>query len=247
MVAKKTRKVNKKTMTVPQLRRAFDHIDSYVAKNPSVEGFCKEWKKTFGKEVSKAAAKEYLNFAAAAAHKKKQRGGAMSPAPLGYDMRAGLDNYGSFPEYVSDGFGFANKDSIAAVCGTENIGVNVPAGLGSNLVGGKRRKGSKTRKSKKQRGGATTTLGQLSNNFSEFLSRPFSPASVPTSWNSVPATFPPSAAQGLPSHGFDIQMLSKGYATNTNMPSPRPEIPVFNFDKSSPTYAAYASPSSVRV
>jgi hypothetical protein len=239
MVAKKTRKVNKKTMTVPQLRRAFDHIDSYVAKNPSVEGFCKEWKKTFGKEVSKAAAKEYLNFAAAAAaaHKKKQRGGAMSPAPLGYDMRAGLDNYG---------FGFANKDSIASGCGTENIGVNVPAGLGSNLVGGKRR-GSKTRKSKKQRGGATTTLGQISNNFSEFLSRPFTPASVPTSWNSVPATFPPSAAQGLPSHGFDIQMLSKGYATNTNMPSPRPEIPVFNFDKSSPTYAAYASPSSVRV
>jgi hypothetical protein len=210
-----------------------------------VDGFCKEWKKVFGKEVTKEAAKEYLNFVAH--HKKKQSGGAavaMNPASLGYDMRAGLDSYGSFPEYVSDGFGFANKDSIASGCGVEDTGANVPAGLGSNFVGGRRKQ---TRKNRKQGGGAATTFQSIMSGLSEFASRPFVPSSIPTNWGSVPATFPPSAAQGLPSRMFDAQMMAKGYNTNANMPSPRPEIHTFDFSPKHATYAAYASPSSYRV
>ena len=233
-MAKKTRKVSKKnnkTMTVPQLRRAFDHIDSVVSKKPSVDSFCKEWKKTFGKEISKSAAKEYLNTVSS------QRGGnstTITPASLGYDMRAGLDKYGSFPEYVSGGFGFANTESCSET-----------PGPGSNLVGGRR--GKNSRKLKKQGGGATSLYSQISNNLSEFMSRPFNIVGTPPNGGDVISSVPPSLAAGLPTRSYDVQTMLKGAETNANMPSPRPEIPNFAFTQSSPVYAAYASPASVRV
>ena len=243
-MVKKTRKINrnkaakntKKSMTIPQLRRAFDHIDAYVAKeSPSVDNFCKEWKKVFGKEVSKSAASEYLQYMGS---HKKQRGGSqsMTPAPLGYEMRAGLDNYGSFPEYISGGFGFANKDSLSSACGNEDISPRLLPATGSNLVGGRRNK--KTRKIRKHAGGGWADTA------AEFVSRPFTAVSAPLSWTSPNPSIPPSIATGLPSMGQDMQMMAKGYATNANMPSPRPEIPSFNLVAKTPIYSAYNSPAS---
>jgi hypothetical protein len=194
---KKASKTKNEGMTVPELRRAFEHIERWTKTHGEgdVAAFQAVWKKTFGKEVSKEAAKDYLQFVKS---KGKQSGGGqlISPAPLGYDLRAGADiPYGSFPPYVSGGFGFANMDSLTAQ--HEDITPKLPAGLGSNLVGGAKKR--KTRKVNKQKGGA---LPSISTAVAEFLTRPFGMSS------------PPTASQ-------DAQMLAKGYA---GFPSPRPEI-----------------------
>ena len=226
-MVRKTRKSNEKgkAMTVPQLRRAFEHIDSFVAKKgTNVDAFRKEWKKTFGKEVSRAAAEDYLKFVGSKKSKKgAQSGGALSlsPAPLGYDLRAGTDTpYGSFPSYVAGGFGFANADSISAACGRENITPRLPADLGSNKVGGGRRK---TRKTKRQGGGGFMST------LSEALQRPFTIGKM-----------------DIPGVGVTAQMMAKGYPTGEGnlFASPRPEVPAFSYPAPGTTHAAYVSPSS---
>lgn len=202
-MVRKTRKVQQKVkatgMTIPELRRAFEHIDHFMdTKVKSLKGkdattaFRKEWKKVFGKDVSEDAAREYLDFIAA--NTKTQKGGA---APLSYEMRAGADiPYGSFPKYVSSGFGFANHDSLLSSCGKPNgFPTTTPVGLGSNQVmkGGSKKR--QTRKQKQQGGG----LGHV---LMEAITRPF-------------------AAQPVPSVQQDVQMMAKGGA---GFPSPRPEI-----------------------
>ena len=229
---RKTRKLGKnKALTIPQLRRSIEHIDAFVArKGNDVTAFRKEWKKTFGKEVSLKAAKEYLEIVL----KRKGQGQSGGMAPLNYELGAGGDASPSVPPYVSGGFGFANNDGFASSCGKEDITPVPHPRLGSNLVGGgkggkgkKTRKGRKGRKDRKdQRGGALPIMSQLSNNFAEFLSRPV-----------IPMSSPPSMAQ-------DMQMLSKGY---NGLASPLPQNPSFNFAQTPPIYNTYVSPSSVRV
>jgi hypothetical protein len=141
-------------------------------------------------------------------------------------MRAGEDTpYGSFPEYVSGGFGFANNSSFSGT--TEQVPFpSPPADLGSNKVGGgKSKKGKKTRKNKKQRGGdmwqATKTLT------GEFFNRP------------ILAT----QNVGIQPRIYDTQMFTKGHG---NFPSPRPEVNPLTFASRPPVYTAYVSPSSVK-
>ncbi len=178
-MVKKTRKASKQSqsrgMTIPQLRQAFEKIESYVSKhNDDVEGFQNEWKKVFGKTVSKEAARDYLAFVRE--QKGSQSGGA---APIDYDMRAGADiPYGSFPAYVQSGFGFANMDSFTLQKG-DLLTPIIPAGMGTNKVmGGGKRGGRKTRKQKKQAGGAY--LPSLATAAQEFLTRPLGMSSPPT-------------------------------------------------------------------
>ena len=66
----KTRKANKgkAMLTVPQLRRAFEHIDRFVerkvlrlSEKEGVAAFRKEWKKVFG-QISEESAKDYLDI-----------------------------------------------------------------------------------------------------------------------------------------------------------------------------------------
>jgi hypothetical protein len=225
-VARKTKKAAKTQkesgMTVPELRRAFEHVERWTKTHSGdVEGFQAMWKKVFGKEVSKDAAKDYLDFVKAKGGKQSGGGQVMSPAPLGYDLRAGADiPYGSFPKYVSDGFGFANMDSLTAMSGKEDITPKLPADLGSNLVGGARKaRLRKTRRAKKQSGGG---LPAFSTAVAEFLTRPFGMGS------------PPSASQ-------DAQMLSKGLNT---LPSPRPEINDLEFTPKPTIYNASINPVS---
>jgi hypothetical protein len=182
-MVRKTRKALKKEkvhgMSIPQLRRAFEHMDKFR----DLESFRREWKKTFGKEVSKSAAEDYLKFVSTT--KGKQSGGM---APLDYQVRPGAElPYGSFPEYVSGGFGFANKMSIPEMCGKESW-PTVPAGLGSNLVGGssKGAKGRKRKGTRKQKGGAFPSLGAV---IGEALSRPFGMDSPPTTLQTAQMEF----------------------------------------------------------
>ena len=163
------KKAKEDGMTIPELRKAFEHIDHFTQteKGQKVEEFRKEWRKVFGKDVSEHAARDYLAFVSKA--KPVQSGGM---APLDYTTRAGTDiPYGNFPAYVSGGFGFANADSFTAVAGKEDITPVIPAGLGSNLVNGG---GRKRQTRKKQKGGG------LLPSLAEALTRPFGMNSPPS-------------------------------------------------------------------
>jgi hypothetical protein len=202
----KTRKGKSKQkvrpLTVPQLRKAFEHIEAHVVKSGyDTDAFRKEWKKTFGKDVSEEAAKDYLMFVKSTG---KQSGGGLQGAPLDYVTRAGADpsTAAQVPPYVQSGFFIPEKSFGAGSGVTESIGpkLPLPADVGSNLVskGGAR----KTRKGKKvQKGGAL--FPSLSTAVSEFMSRPFLANSPPNVLN-------------------DLQYASKGQASELS--SPRPEI-----------------------
>jgi hypothetical protein len=238
-MVRKTRKVKEvkevkkekkeKSMTIPELRKAFEHIESFIQKHDyDVNAFRKEWKKTFGKEVSVEAAKEYLDFLQNNKSHKSQEGGM---APVNYITRPGTDlPYGNFPPYVSSGFGIGvPQDSFSAQCGKENITPLVPATMGSNLV---MKGGKKTRKNKKQKGGlksnANLTVGgaslgsSLASVISEAMSRPFGMSS------------PPTTAQ-------DLQMQSKGVLPQANGD---PSQSTFSYSSSQPVFSAQASSAS---
>lgn len=176
-MAKHTRKRKTGTMTIPQLRKAFDHMESrtsdilrrYPDKKERRSAFQEEWKKVFHRDVDDKAADAYLEFEAkkgkrSGKTRRGQRGGSMpalAGAPLDYSTRPGVYGpYGVFPAYVSSGFDFynsINKDSLTEQCGKENITPKVPADIGSNVVsqkGGKRGRSRKTRRQRRRQRGA---------------------------------------------------------------------------------------------
>ena len=206
---RKTRKHSGKvkSLTIPQLRKSFDHIDSWVDSHMSkkkavkelVPAFQTEWKKTFHHEVNAKAAEAYLSIKhRSSSHgsrmTKKQRGGnpsVLAGAPLDYATRQGVYGvYGHFPQYVSSGLSFynqINQDSLTAGCGTENITPKLPADMGSNEFqkGGKRKsrrvlkKGGKTRK---QHGGfgLQDNLSTVRATLDVMANRPFPGGQPPT-------------------------------------------------------------------
>lgn len=226
----KTRKAKSsgaiKSLSVPELRRAFEHIDRFVdtkvmrlSEKEGVEAFRKEWKKTFG-QISEKAAKDYLQYMrSTSTSSRKQKGGAvtvLSPASLGYDMRAG-EGGPSVPPYVAGGLALPADSQITASRGAE---FPLPAAdTGSNAwtaqKGGKR----KTRKGRKQAGGALPAFGTA---LAEFVSRPFG--------MSAPST-----------PGQDSQMLLKGY---NEFSSPRPEVNDLSFTHGKTVFNAAISPTS---
>lgn len=206
-----------KPMSILQLRRAFEHIDRFVdskvsklSEKEGLAAFCREWKKTFGKEVSQIIAKDYLLFVKT--HKgvkghKGQKGGSVtySPAPIGYDMAPGTGTVSVPPyaTYAASGMASVNQDSVASTCGSPSAFLPPSPDVGTNEVaanavakGGRRRNTRKGKKEKKQQGGSLGTA------FYEFVARPAGMGS------------PPGPVQ-------DLQMLSKGY---NEFASPRPEI-----------------------
>jgi hypothetical protein len=213
--AKTNTKTKAKSMTVSALRKSFEHIDAFVhskvgklSEAEMVVAFQKEWKKCFGKAVDADKAKEYLAVVKGGkGHKGKgQHGGAMG-APLRYEMQPGGEV--SVPPYVSGGFGFANLDSGCAGGAKDNLLPSVvPAGMGSNLVGGRR-----NRKTRRKQAGGATIMPPLSTALAQFMSRPFGTNGTGTYLG------PTTSAQ-------DATMLAKGYA---GFPSPLPEINPLQF------------------
>ncbi len=174
-----------KGMTIPQLRHAFQHIRESVKKsNYNLEEFRREWKKTFHKDVSETAARDYLAFMKEHDGKHPQSGGM---APLDYQLRPGVDGvYGQFPDYVSGGFGHFNHDSFRMSCGVQDISPRVPADIGSNLVksggGMKAKKRHLTkRKVKTMKGGVCIGLPSIAlpSSAQEALQRPITSSSPP--------------------------------------------------------------------
>jgi len=217
MVSKRvTRKINRKSksFTLGSLRKALEHIKA-CARSMSVEEFQKEYKKVFGKQLETKQAKEYMHSLKGSAG---QKGGA---APLQYDLRAGADiPYGSYPQYISGGFGFANVNSTQGQAAGSTTFPSPAGGMGSNLVGGSKPKKRSTKKAKKMRGGGL--LDSAFSNLSELMSRP------------IPAMAPASIA-------YDAQMLAHGLP---GFPSPRPEFHVPSSPMPSVVYSMHANPAS---
>lgn len=165
-MGKDTRKTRKAIQTIPQLRKAFDHIEKIAKQGVSLETFQKEWTKVFSHEIDVEAAQSFLQFhnKKGKTRKMKQKGGSVSAplagAPLDFTTRPGTYDtpYGSFLEYISSGFNFydkINQDSfVPTQCGKENITPQISASMGSNKVGGGRTR-------RRQRGGAFPSLGEL--------------------------------------------------------------------------------------
>jgi hypothetical protein len=174
-----TKKHKKSIMTIPQLRKAFDHIESYTAglvqrekdMKKRRQAFQEEWMKVFHHAVDEKAADAYLQFEAKKTKGSKTRrmrgGAALGGAPLDYSTRPGIYGvYGTFPEYISGGFATmgdaTNKMAIQEGCNSAAEAAKWQApytGFGAASLaqkGGKSRRKGRGRKTRKMRGGAPT-------------------------------------------------------------------------------------------
>lgn len=226
-------------LTIPELRRAFEHVENFVVANllaprkELVEGFQKEWKLTFHKELSRSDAEAYVDHVKAmhkvteAMTRKRRRhphhGGGAAPlagAPLDYMTRPGLYitpgvNQGSYalvPAYVDKGFWNPEPGhSYDPVPGQTRYPTLTPAGMGSNLVSDIGKQGGGTR-SKRQgrrrtlRGGATFLDASLTA-ARQLMMRP------------IPSSQPPSALQ-------DAQTAAYGQPLGA---SPEASQPAYRF------------------
>jgi len=232
-------------MTIPELRRAFEHIESFVEihchkpKEALIKEFRQEWARTFKKEVDAVSAKAYVEHVLEQVkhkkpHERRHTGGAMplTGAPVSYDsvrpgvyVSAGVDqgSYAVVPSYVQSGFNVSVPEiakQMDPVAGQTVYPIRTPAGLGDNTVmfGG----GSKKRASRrKQSGGDVIT--DIGTSISQALFR------IPTS------TVPPSSIVD------DVQAAWKGtplppppdatYQTRSNSGPPyimTPKAPILN-------------------
>ena len=175
-----TKKHKKSIMTIPQLRKAFDHIESFTSgllqREKDVKkrrlAFQEEWMRVFHHAVDEKATDAYLQFEAKKTKGNKTRrmkgGAALAGAPLDYSTRPGIYGvYGTFPEYISGGFATmgnaTNKMAIQEDCNSAAAAAKWQApytGFGAASLmsqkGGKSRRKARGRKTRKMRGGAPT-------------------------------------------------------------------------------------------
>lgn len=185
-------------MTIPQLRKAFEHIETFVelhCKTPKpqlVKQFKQEWKLTFKKEIDTKEAEAYVEHALEELKRKKpsQRkhsGGAqtLTGAPLLADTRPGLyispgvnqGSYAQVPAYIDKGFWNPEIGrQYDPVPGQTHYPAYTPYGMGSNRVSG----GTRKRKGKNQQSGGgifdtiSSAIGDLSVSkaVNQFIMRP---------------------------------------------------------------------------
>jgi len=166
-------------MNIPELRRAFEHIESWVQCQKTkgaalITGFQEEWEKTFHKPVDRASAEAYVeHIGVDRDHKRdhkrsrKQGGGSAAPlagAPLDYTVRPGLyitpgvnqGSYAQVPAYVQSGFWNPEIAQLYdPVPGQTVYPTRTPLGMGSNLVGGSKTKSkTKSKRRRSQKGGS---------------------------------------------------------------------------------------------
>lgn len=152
----KTRKVKKakstvKVLSIPELRSAFEHIESVAEKIKShskaeqIEAFKKEWKSTFGRDIDTKAVEAYLAVKHGAkkirGKSRKQRGGSSFQvshgAPLDYQTRPGIDGvHGQFPAYLDKGLVPYPEPGITQECGIRDTTAHPLPSVSSNQAGG---------------------------------------------------------------------------------------------------------------
>ncbi len=206
-------------LTIPELRRAFEHIESFVVGNlhaphkEAVEALQKEWELTFYKELSRADAEAYVDhvklmhrITAGPTRKHKKGamaggGGPLAGAPLDYMTRPGLYitpgvNQGSYalvPAYVDKGFWNPEPgQSYDPVPGQTRFPTLTPAGMGSNLVSdiGRQSQGGGSRRRRRTLRGGATMLDAAATALKQLTMRP------------IPSSAPPSFLQDLQSAAY---------------------------------------------
>lgn len=212
-----TKKVSK-PLSLGGLRKALEHIKGCAGKM-GVPEFQKEYKKVFHKNISSKDAKAYIQ----SLKTSRQSGGA---APLHYELQAGgVTPYGSYPAYLTGGFGFANVSSTLGQAGGVSKFPSPGPNSGSNLVGGAKGKRVTRRNGKVNNQNGGGLLDVTLSNVAEVFSRPFPSA--------VPATI-----------GNDVQMLTKGLP---GFDSPRPEFHSPHIPVTSIVHSMQASAASKSV
>lgn len=116
---RKSEKHREEALTIPELRRAFEHIEEFaITHKDDVKALQEEWKKLFYKELDKESAQAYLEHVKTLPKRgrtlRKTRGGAsaLAGAPLEYTTRPGIyitpgineGSYAQVPAYVASGF-----------------------------------------------------------------------------------------------------------------------------------------------
>lgn len=179
------RKHTEHVQTIPELRRAFEHIEQvgqrlcHLPEGKAIAEFQKEWKKTFYRDLSKQAAEAYLDHVKKEQKQtqkqktRKLRGGSsLEGAPLDYTTRPGINliqgginenSYAQVPKYVDSGF-WNPEPSMPydPVPGQTHYVTHVPAGMGTNQfpqafgMKGGNKKQLKSKSRRKLRGGALT-------------------------------------------------------------------------------------------
>jgi len=200
---RQTRDTAEDVFTVPELRRAFEHIDEFArnlvhspkSMDAKIAEFCEEWKRTFYREIKHDSAKVYLETLKEEMPTKKKhgktrrlRGGAvpLEGAPLDYTTRpgvyiqpAGLNqfSYAQVPAYVDKGFWNPEQaHQYDPVPGQTRYVTQTPPGMGSNRVTG----GGKRKSARRLRGGSAPLGQAFIDTLSQVASR-IVPASIPPS------------------------------------------------------------------
>lgn len=173
MGAKTRKSVVKKSngiYSIPELRRSFEHIESYVdkkirlkePKDKIVNCLTTEWKRVFFKKLTKKSAnafvKERMSHSTPNRTLRKSRGGShpIAGAPLEYTTRAGVylepaqipnaeghigGGFGSYVPYVDKGFWNPMPGhSFDPIQGQQRFPTSTPIGMGNNTLKGGKRR-----------------------------------------------------------------------------------------------------------
>ena len=217
---KKTRKQTHHTarkshsaLTIPALRRAFDHVEGFAEQhiNMSVNDltplFQNEWKHVFHKELNAASAKAYIEHlkshtsAQSSRRKTKKVRGGVAPV-LDHSDRAGIYitpasagpefSYAKVPQYVASGFWNPEPNQQSDPLPEQTRYVTaVPGGFGSVSVASGMKGGRNNRKSGKQtrklRRGGMASISSLADSATSRIGSGSSPqaivADLQSMWN----------------------------------------------------------------
>lgn len=230
----------KDVLTIPELRRAFEHIEQFVVgnlgapKGELVSGLQEEWKNTFHKTLDKKDAEAYVDYVhgmhkltkASKRHGTRRHrggGGPLAGAPLDYTTRPGLYiapgiNQGSYalvPAYVDKGFWNPEPGhSYDPVPGQTRFPTHAPPGMGSNAVAdiGRQSGGKKGGKRHRSRKLLRQRGGNTIFDNTKTAIQQFM-------MRPIPSTVPPSFAQ-------DLQTMARGQQLGA---SPEASQPSFQY------------------
>jgi hypothetical protein len=160
-------------MTIPKLRKSFEHIEAFASNTKDPVQLKKEWKKVFGgKGITDEQATSYLAYLN---EHKSQSGGSpglySSSTVPGQDVPGGYAPYGNFLTYQMKGFDIGvPQNSQTELCGKVDITPTLLPDMGSNLVTnmkGGYKKGKRMTKRNKTKSGTNKMREMRSRKYSE--------------------------------------------------------------------------------
>jgi hypothetical protein len=157
--------------TISEIQKKLKQFNSFAQTTSDPSAYQRKWNQLFDTSLSSQSATSFASYyrdmRSKTRRSRKQRGGAagIQGAPLNYVTAPGLNiqAYGRFPiEAGTDPASVRDldvyfQDSLTKDCGVKDSSLQVPADMGSNKVGGARRRQSRhkskgKRKTQRRRG-----------------------------------------------------------------------------------------------